>query len=58
MVEEELKSKLNDLERTQIEIAEFQKGVFQILNQQKANSMIEPRLTVLRNELTFLRAVQ
>jgi chromosome segregation ATPase len=58
MVEEELKSKLKDLERTQIEIGEFQKGVFQILNQQKENSMIEPRLTVLRNELSFLRAIQ
>jgi chromosome segregation ATPase len=55
-VQEELKKKLRDSERTQVEIAEFQKGVLELLGQQKANAKMESRLRVLKSELADLRA--
>jgi chaperonin cofactor prefoldin len=55
-VAEELKKKLVDMERTQLEIHEFQKGVMELLAQQRAAALSESRLKVLRRELTDLRA--
>jgi hypothetical protein len=55
VVKEELTKKLVELERTQVEIKEFQKGVLELLQQQRVNAMQESRLRVLRSELAELR---
>jgi hypothetical protein len=56
-VRKELKKKLRDLERTQIEITEFQKGTVELWNQQKVNALQESRLGVLKSGLANLRAI-
>jgi hypothetical protein len=55
VVKDELTKKLVDLERTQVEIKDFQKGVIELLQQQRANALQESRLRVLRSELAELK---
>jgi chromosome segregation ATPase len=55
-VQAELTAKLTELERTQIEIEEFQKGAMNLLNQQRINAAQESKLRALRRELLDLRA--
>jgi hypothetical protein len=56
-VQEQLKEKLREFEKVQIDIQEFMKRTSCVANQQKANAMMEPRLNVLRAELSEFRAL-